>query len=230
MKGYILLFFLIVNIKTMNDDVSKAMACMAIVNSKLGISEDNINEAGSELFSTTILKCFLEITLNQANEIMNDIEQGIQPDLKSEKYKKLSDISDVNKFSENQIAKASEELMKAVDEFQNLRMEGNDDYEYEDDDYFGPSNGKGKNIFQLIFGGFKVIFNLCNIYEKIAIIFIIIFFSYRIGVFFYNKSNEKKITKVNENNEEKNKNEKEKNEDKESKKEEKNENVKEKNE
>ena len=228
MKGYILLFFLIINIKTLSDNASKAMSCMAIVNSQLGISEQNINEADSQLFSTAILKCFLEISLKQAKEIINEIEKGNHPNFKSEKYKKLCDISDINKYGQSELAKASENLISAVEDFKNLQMKENDNYEYEDDDdYFGTSNEKGKNIFQWFFKAVWEIFEFCNVFERIAIIFIIGFLVFRVGVYFYNKSKEKK-NKNDENKEEIKKDEKEESEDKESKKEEKNESNKEK--
>lgn len=235
MKDFILLFFLIINIKSLSDNASKAMSCMAIVNSQLGISEQNINEADSQLFSTTILKCFLEISLKQAKEIMNEIEKGNHPNFKSEKYKKLCDISDINKYGQSELAKASENLISAVEDFKNLQMGENDNYEYEDDDdYFGTSNEKGKNIFQWFFKAVWEIFEFCNVFERIAIIFIIGFFIFRIGLYFYNKSKEKKNKNADENKEEVKKNEeikkdeKEESKDKESKKEEKNESNKEK--
>ena len=162
------------------ESMTKAIACMAVLNQKLKGKEPQSN-----IYSSMMLKCFATITNSQSKKILEDIEKG--GTISQKEIKKLTDYNSLNNMSPKELERKSNDLEKAITKIQKLQEDFNkegggdidpadyDDY-YDDDDNFNTETPKNIHFFGLIPKGIYGIFNVFNNYLSLFIVFLIVYF------------------------------------------------------
>ena len=177
-----------------SESMTKAIACMAVLNQKLKGKEPQPN-----IYSSMMLKCFVTITNSQSKKILVDLEAG--GTISQKEIKKLTDYNSLRNMSPKELEKKSNELEKAIKKFQKMQEDFNkegggniDPADYDDDDEnFNTETPKNIHFFGLIPKGIYGIFNVFNNYLSLFIVFLIVYF----GLLMIRKINdsEKKMKK-----------------------------------
>ena len=181
-----------------SDSMTKAIACMAVLNQKLKGGDPDPN-----IYSSMMLKCFVTITVSQSKKILTSIETG-SGNINKKEVNKLTDYNTLKNMSPKELERKSNELEKALKKFKKMQedftKEGGDidpsDYDdeyYDDDENFDTETPNNINYFGLIPKGIYGIFNVFNSYISLFIIFLIVYF----GLLLIRKINdsEKKMKK-----------------------------------
>ena len=177
-----------------NIPLSKIISCITIVNDEYEKSDIN-----SELYSASILKCYITITESQAYNFIVSMGKGKKIFNKNER-KKLLDIDSLNYMSEKELEKKTEEMNKAMKEFQKMQEEfmgkrgeqdyDGDDYDAYDDDYFGDNSDigggrQGINYFSLIpkgiFGIISEFFSYLYFFFILGLVYLFLFSLRKMG-------------------------------------------------
>ena len=165
-----------------DEGISKVVACMAILNQKLGDEEYD-----GEIYSSMMLKCFISISTSQTKNILTGFETGNNK-LSSKEIKNLIDINSLKKIPEAVLRKKTNELEKAMKDFKKLQEEftregGGDmddqmDYDDDYDDESFPNEHPDKiHFLGLIPKGLKGIYNVFSNYISLFFMFILVYVS-----------------------------------------------------
>ena len=181
-----------------SESISKALACMAVLNQKFKGEEPE-----PSIYSTMMLKCFISMTESQSKKILVGLETG-QGTISQKEVDKLTDYESLQDYSQNELKRKSHELEKALKNFKKLQEEitgegGNidpadfDDDDYDDDDNYNRETPSNINFFGLIPKGIMGIFNVFNSYLSLFLVFVIVY----LGLLMIRKINdsEKKMKK-----------------------------------
>ena len=194
---YILNLFSIIICQFESESVSKALACMAVLNQKFKGEEPE-----PSIYSTMMLKCFISMTESQSKKILVGLETG-QGTISQKEVDKLTDYESLQDYSQNELKRKSYELEKALKSFKKLQEEitgeGGDidpadyDDDYDDDDNYNRESPSNINFYGLIPKGIMGIFNVFNSYLSLFLVFVIVYF----GLLMIRKINdsEKKMKK-----------------------------------
>ena len=200
---YIIIFNFIIQIISQLDNVplSKIIACITIVNDEYEKSDIN-----AELYSASLLKCFITITESQAYNFIVSMGKG-QKNMNKNDHKKLLDVNSLKYMSEKELEKKSEEMNKALKEFQKMQNEymgkrsqqdfDGDDYD-DYDDYSDDSSDYNERHFSINYFSLipKVIFGIisefCNYLYFFLILALVYFFLYTLRKMGSKNANTKK--------------------------------------
>ena len=111
---YISFFSNYISSKPSNVDITKAVSCINIVIQKY---KGNFPEQST--YFSSVLKCFMTITEEQANEIIIGLEQG-QKTLDTDDIQNLTDISDFESIPEVERKESYERLDEVLKEIQRI--------------------------------------------------------------------------------------------------------------
>ena len=161
-----------------NDSMSKAIACMTVINLKFKGSEPD-----PSLYSTMMLKCFITIKDSQSQKLLLGMETG-SSSLSKKEIDKLTDYESLRDMNPNELRRKSQELEKAIKGFKKLQDqfagEAGDsdigDYDDYDDEDFNRESPSRINFFSLIPKGLFGIFNIFNNYLSLFLVFVILYF------------------------------------------------------
>ena len=181
-----------------SESISKALACMAVLNQKFKGEEPE-----PSIYSTMMLKCFISMTESQSKKILVGLETG-QGTISQKEVDKLTDYESLQDYSQNELKRKSHELEKALKNFKKLQEEitgeggdidpsDYDDDDYDDDDNYNRETPSNINFFGLIPKGIMGIFNVFNSYLSLFLVFVIVY----LGLLMIRKINdsEKKMKK-----------------------------------
>jgi hypothetical protein len=191
MTYFSITFFLFLNIfiiifpliSSQLDDpsLSKLLACMSIIHQELNSEEPDPN-----IYSVTMLKCYMTISDSQARSLLMGIEAGKNPLSKSE-IRKLTDYDSLKDLSQNEVKQKSIELERTFKKFKKMQediMGGkkpeemaedyDDDYDY--DDEYGSEQPSSINFLSLIPKGFFGIIGIFSNYISLFIVFALVYF------------------------------------------------------
>lgn len=185
---------LIIQILSQLDNIplSKIISCLTIVNDEYEKSDIN-----AELYSASILKCFITITDTQAYNFVVSMGKG-QKIMNKNERKKLLDINSLKYMSEKELERKSEEMNKALKEFQKMqsKLMGKSSQDYEegdydeyDDEYMGDSDigggRQGINYFSLIprgiFGIISEFFSYLYFFFILGLVYLFLFSLRKMG-------------------------------------------------
>ena len=210
---YILILNLLTQILSQLDNIplSKIIACITIVN-----EEYEKSDIDAEFYSASMLKCYITITEKQAYNFIVSLGKG-QKNMNKNERKKLLDINSLKHMSERELEKKSEEMNKALKEFQKMQNEymgrrssqqdyDIGDYDDYDDDFIGDDsiNSERHSIFNYlsliprgIFGIISEFFSYLYFFFILALVYFILFTIRKMGDNDKNK-NRKQNDKINE--------------------------------
>jgi len=195
-----------------DEDIVKSVACMSLLNEKYKDKEKQINQ---KTYGSEILNCYITITEVEAKEIVMGLQQGIKT-LEKEDIDRLTDISGLKNYTNDEIKEYSQKLNKAITSFQKMqdnynsgkRDRQNDDV---DDEHYKKSHPSRGNFLGSIMKGMTGILKLAN---NIGTVILIIIFGYFALILFRkycDNGKRRKETKTKEKDEGKNKKKKKKN-------------------
>ncbi len=163
-----------------NESVTKALACMAILNQK-----NKGGEPDPGIYSTMMLKCFISISESLSKKILLGIEAG-QEVISQKEVDKLTDYESLQYYSQTELKRKSQQLEKALRTFKKMQEditgEKGDidpaDYlgDYDDDDDYNSETPSNVNFYSLIPKGIKGIFNVFNNYLSLFFVFVVVYF------------------------------------------------------
>ena len=191
MTNFSFTFFLFLNIfiiifpliSSQLDDpsLSRLLACMSIINQEMNSEEPDPN-----IYSVTMLKCFMTIGDSQARSLLMGMESGKNPLSKNE-IRKLTDYQSLKDLSQNEVKQKSIELERTLKKFKKMQEdimggkkpedmaeEYDDDYDY--DDEYGSEQPSSINFFSLIPKGFFGIIGIFSNYISLFIVFALVYF------------------------------------------------------
>ena len=106
------LFLLIQNI--IDDETTmRALSCVSVITHKY----KGQDSPDATLYSPPMLSCFIKISLDQSQEILENLESGVIP-LEPEEIDELTNVESLKEFPQDVLKKKSQELEKAIKEFQ----------------------------------------------------------------------------------------------------------------
>ena len=186
MTNFSFTFFLFLNIfiiifpliSSQLDDpsLSRLLACMSIIHQEIKSEEPDPN-----IYSATMLKCYITISDSQARTLLMGLESGKNTLSKSE-IRKLTDYESLKGLSPNEVKQKSIELERTLKKFKKMQediMGGkkpeemaddyDDDYDY--DDEYGSEKPSSINFLSLIPKGFFGMLGIFSNYISLFIVF-----------------------------------------------------------
>jgi Na+-transporting methylmalonyl-CoA/oxaloacetate decarboxylase gamma subunit len=143
-------------------------------------------EPDPNIYSVTMLKCFITITDHQARSVLMGLESG-QNVLSKSEIKKLTDYDSLKDLSQNEVKQKSIELERTLKKFkkmqedimggkkpEDLAEEYDEDYDFDDD--YGSEKPSSINFFSLIPKGFFGILGIFSNYISMFIVFALVYF------------------------------------------------------
>jgi hypothetical protein len=205
--------FVYINCQILDDrNGMRVFACMNVMDKKY------IKQNQPNVFSPTMLSCYLKITESQIEQVLHDFGAGVSLNsLDQEEIDELTNVENLKSFPENELKKKSAELEAIIEEFKKFdkdfsklkeskKME-NDDNDSDDDidakNFKHGSVKKGKRRQIKFDNGFWVVI-ICS-----GFLFFMLFISW-ITSSPEDNNNNKKEEKVNEKENKDNKDDKEK--------------------
>lgn len=188
----ILIFLLsLINAQEAND-MTKAVACMTIINR---LVQEEGGEPDPRKFSPMMLNCFVSIKDTQLKEIMDSMRSGSEYSDKNA-IKKLTDASGLqSKYKPEELMELSKRLNNAIDKFKKIQenrggFSMEDLEEPSDKGSKGKGKGKGNNvqrersngggIIGLLLRGIGNILDIANSSFLVYVVFLLgLFFSLR---------------------------------------------------
>ena len=175
-----IIIFPIITSQLDDPSLSKLLACMSIIHQEIKSEEPDPN-----IYSVTMLKCFMTISDSQARSLLMGLEAGKNPLSKSE-IRKLTDYDSLKDLSQNEVKQKSIELERTLKKFKKMQediMGGRepdddggdyDDYDYEDE--YQRERPSNINFFSLIPKGIFGLFGVFSSYISLFIIFVLVYF------------------------------------------------------
>ncbi len=143
---FLLITFLLSLIKSQKvNDVSKAVACMSIINK---VVQEEGGEPDPRKFSPMMLNCFVTIKDEQLKDILNSMRSNLEFS-NSQVIKELTDANGLqSKFQQEQLMEYSKRLNNAIDKFKKIQ-ENRGGFSMEDlegdDEHENKAKGKGNS-------------------------------------------------------------------------------------
>ena len=161
--------------QTDDQDVTKALSCMSLVNKKM--QKDKTQDAHA--YSAMMLKCFITIKDDQVKEALQHLQQGREPDFSESVINKLTDSSDLNSYNQEELLKNSKKLGKAIEKFKKMQEKGGMG-SYDDDFGDNVDPNIGGNAIGLFAKGLNYLFVTANSFGGMVIILVGLFFGIRV--------------------------------------------------
>ena len=171
-----ILIFTLSQFQMDDQDVTKALCCMSLVNKKMQKNQS----PDPHIYSAMMLKCFISIKDNQTKEILKHLQQGREPDLTESEINKLTDSSNLQSYNQQELVKNSERLGKAIEKFKKIQEKGG--MSFGDDDDFGDrvDPNIGGNAIGLFTKGLNYLLVTANSFGGMVIILIGLFLGIRV--------------------------------------------------
>ena len=109
----LIFIFIYINCQILDDrNGMKVFACMNVMDKKY------IRQNQPNVFSPTMLSCYLKITDTQIEQILHDFGAGVSLNsLEQEEIDELTNVENLKSFPENELKKKSAELEAIIEEF-----------------------------------------------------------------------------------------------------------------
>ena len=176
-----IIIFSLISCQLDDPSLSKLLGCMSIIHQDIQNEEPDPN-----IYSVTMLKCFITITDHQARSVLMGLESG-QNVLSKSEIKKLTDYDSLKDLSQNEVKQKSIELERTLKKFkkmqedimggkkpEDLAEEYDEDYDFDDD--YGSEKPSSINFFSLIPKGFFGIIGIFGNYISLFIVFALVYF------------------------------------------------------
>ena len=176
-----IIIFPLISSQLDDPSLSRLLACMSIIHQEIKSEEPDPN-----IYSATMLKCYITISDSQARTLLMGLESGKNTLSKSE-IRKLTDYESLKDLSPNEVKQKSIELERTLKKFKKMQediMGGkkpeemaddyDDDYDY--DDEYGSEKPSSINFLSLIPKGFFGMLGIFSNYISLFIVFALVYF------------------------------------------------------
>ena len=176
-----IIIFPLISSQLDDPSLSRLLACMSIIHQEIKSEEPDPN-----IYSATMLKCYITISDSQSRTLLMGLESGKNTLSKSE-IRKLTDYESLKDLSPNEVKQKSIELERTLKKFKKMQediMGGkkpeemaddyDDDYDY--DDEYGSEKPSSINFLSLIPKGFFGIIGIFSNYISLFIVFALVYF------------------------------------------------------
>lgn len=176
-----IIIFPLISSQLDDPSLSRLLACMSIIHQEIKSEEPDPN-----IYSATMLKCYMTISDSQARTLLMGLESGKNTLSKSE-IRKLTDYESLKDLSPNEVKQKSIELERTLKKFKKMQediMGGkkpeemaddyDDDYDY--DDEYGSEKPSSINFLSLIPKGFFGMLGIFSNYISLFIVFALVYF------------------------------------------------------
>ena len=176
-----IIIFPLISSQLDDPSLSRLLACMSIIHQEIKSEEPDPN-----IYSATMLKCYITISDSQARTLLMGLESGKNTLSKSE-IRKLTDYESLKGLSPNEVKQKSIELERTLKKFKKMQediMGGkkpeemaddyDDDYDY--DDEYGSEKPSSINFLSLIPKGFFGMLGIFSNYISLFIVFALVYF------------------------------------------------------
>ena len=176
-----IIIFPLISSQLDDPSLTRLLACMSIIHQEIKSEEPDPN-----IYSATMLKCYITISDSQARTLLMGLESGKNTLSKSE-IRKLTDYESLKDLSPNEVKQKSIELERTLKKFKKMQediMGGkkpeemaddyDDDYDY--DDEYGSEKPSSINFLSLIPKGFFGMLGIFSNYISLFIVFALVYF------------------------------------------------------
>ena len=176
-----IIIFPLISSQLDDPSLSRLLACMSIIHQEIKSEEPDPN-----IYSATMLKCYITISDSQARTLLMGLESGKNTLSKSE-IRKLTDYESLKDLSPNEVKQKSIELERTLKKFKKMQediMGGkkpeemaddyDDDYDY--DNEYGSEKPSSINFLSLIPKGFFGMLGIFSNYISLFIVFALVYF------------------------------------------------------
>ena len=176
-----IIIFPLISSQLDDPSLTRLLACMSIIHQEIKSEEPDPN-----IYSATMLKCYITISDSQARTLLMGLESGKNTLSKSE-IRKLTDYESLKGLSPNEVKQKSIELERTLKKFKKMQediMGGkkpeemaddyDDDYDY--DDEYGSEKPSSINFLSLIPKGFFGMLGIFSNYISLFIVFALVYF------------------------------------------------------
>ena len=176
-----IIIFPLISSQLDDPSLTRLLACMSIIHQEIKSEEPDPN-----IYSATMLKCYMTISDSQARTLLMGLESGKNTLSKSE-IRKLTDYESLKDLSPNEVKQKSIELERTLKKFKKMQediMGGkkpeemaddyDDDYDY--DDEYGSEKPSSINFLSLIPKGFFGMLGIFSNYISLFIVFALVYF------------------------------------------------------
>ena len=176
-----IIIFPLISSQLDDPSLSRLLACMSIIHQEIKSEEPDPN-----IYSATMLKCYITISDSQARTLLMGLESGKNTLSKSE-IRKLTDYESLKDLSPNEVKQKSIELERSLKKFKKMQediMGGkkpeemaddyDDDYDYGDE--YGSEKPSSINFLSLIPKGFFGMLGIFSNYISLFIVFALVYF------------------------------------------------------
>ena len=176
-----IIIFPLISSQLDDPSLTRLLACMSIIHQEIKSEEPDPN-----IYSATMLKCYITISDSQARTLLMGLESGKNTLSKSE-IRKLTDYESLKDLSPNEVKQKSIELERTLKKFKKMQediMGGkkpeemaddyDDDYDY--DNEYGSEKPSSINFLSLIPKGFFGMLGIFSNYISLFIVFALVYF------------------------------------------------------
>ena len=110
---FFLNLFLLIKNQLDDETTMRALSCVSVITQKFKGQES----PEASIYSPPMLSCFIKISLDQAQEILSNLESGVVP-LEPEEIDELTNVESLRDMPQEELKRQSQELERAIKEFQ----------------------------------------------------------------------------------------------------------------